>query len=261
MPSVKNSEDLLAVLSNPKRRQTLKTLSHKAVLTDQETSVTAQDSSEVKRHLRILEKSGLIEEDADGGFSITHLGYACLQSMGPFEFLGKHRRFFGEHTLGDVECDLLARIGDLENSEFFYGIHIVFPKWSKIVCEAEQFLNLIFLHPPILIADAIKPALEGGLHTRLLIGRNSVITDCNEFVDRLSLQRPTHRENFEKRMAELVQVNLVMSEKEACVIFPNNDGITDMHGNFISGDPDFVRWCDDFFRQKWSNAEPLARIR
>jgi hypothetical protein len=52
-----------------------------------------------------------------------------------------------------------------------------------------------------------------------------------------------------------------MSEREACVIFPDSNWVTDMHGNFISRDPDFVSWCHDFFEQKWIDGEPISRLK
>lgn len=203
----------------------------------------------------------MLQNSNNGEFAITPLGLACLQCVDSFEFLNQHRQFFTEHSFGDITPDLLKRIGDLKNSDFFYGIHLVFPKWSKIVSEAKEFLNLIFLHPPIVIADTIKPRVNGDLQIRLLIGQNSTITECNEFVDKLNLRKPEFQHNFGKRIAESVQVNLVMSEREACVIFPNNNGVTDMHGNFISTNPDFVKWCQEFFEYKWKDGMPISRLK
>lgn len=253
--------DLFGVLSNSKRRQMLRICSEQNLTPEQIAKTLNHGVMATKKHLSILQKSGLVEKNTDAEFAITQIGYGYIQNMNSFEFLNKYKDFFLEHRFGDLTSDLLMRIGDLRNCEFYYGFHIVLPRWSKIAARAKKYLNLVFLHPPIVIADSIKPRVDTNLKIRLLIGKNSDITECNEFVKNLELNKPTIRSNFEKRRCKQVQVNLIMSEKEACIIFPNNNGITDMHGNFISKDPDFVSWCHDFFECKWRDGEPISRLR
>lgn len=253
--------DIFGILENPDRRQMLRICSKQALTLEQISKIINHNTMATKKHLRILEKSKLVEKNTGAEFSITPIGDGCLQNMDSFEFLNKHKDFFLEHRFGDLNPNLLKRIGDLNNCKFYYGFHLVLPRWTHIVKQARKYLNLVFLHPPIVIADSIKPKVGTDLKIRLLIGKNSQITQCNEFVDRLMLNKPVHFSNFEKRRCGQVQMNLVMSEKEACVIFPNNNGITDMHGNFISKDPNLVNWCRDFFDYKWVDGEPISMLR
>lgn len=255
-----SAADFLNILSNPKRRKILRTCADGRCTTEQISEILNQNQMAAKKHLHQLQASEMILND-NGKFALTPLGFGCLQCMNSFEFLNENSQFFAEHSFGDITSRFLKRIGDLRNSNFFYGIHLVLPKWSKIASEAKEFLNLIFLNPPIVIAGPIKPRINDGLKINLLIGQNSTITDCNEFVNKLDLSKPTFQHNFEKRIIESVQVNMVMSEKEACVIFPDNNGVTDMHGNFISTDPDFIKWCREFFEYKWKDAMSISRLK
>lgn len=252
--------DLFGILSNQKRRQILRICSEQTPSPEQLSKVLKIGIMATKKHLSILQRSELVERK-DSTVRTTQFGYGFLQNMSSFEFLNKHKNFFSEHRFGDITPRMLKRVGDLKNCDFYYGFHIVLPRWSRIAVQAKKYLNLVFLHPPIVIADSIKPRVDSGLKVRLLIGKNSNITECNEFVKNLDLHKPINHSNFEKRRCRQVQVNLIMSEKEACVIFPNNNGITDMHGNFISKDPDFVGWCHDFFESKWKDGEPVSRLR
>jgi predicted transcriptional regulator len=256
----KSMEDLFKILSNPKRRKILKACSSERHSAVQISKLLHEGYQSTRKHLAELQHYCMIQSD-NGVFATTPLGLACLQCANSLEFLEKHGQFFTEHSFGDTNSHLLKRIGDLNNCNLIYGIHLVLSKWSKIITEAQEFVNLIFLQPPILVADSLKPKINQDIKIRLLIGKNSNITECNEFVDKLGLRKPTNLENFEKKIADTVQINLIMSEKEACVIFPGNDGVTDMHGNFFGNDDSFLKWCSDFFQYKWKNARSFARIR
>jgi len=247
-------------LSSTSRRKIIQRCSEQNLTDEQISKLINNNLSSTRKDIASLQKLNLIEKNDKGEFLTTPVGDCCTQSINSFEFLNKHRNFFSEHSFGDLTPKLLKKIGNLKNCEFYYGFHLILPKWSKIITDAKENLNFIFLNPPIVIADFIKTK-DASMKIRLMIGKNSVIRECNEFVTKLELHKPAPYSYFEKRRCEQVQTNIIMSEKEACVIFPYSDGTTDMHGNFISKDPDFVSWCHDFFEYKWSDSEAIARIR
>lgn len=59
----------------------------------------------------------------------------------------------------------------------------------------------------------------------------------------------------ERKMAKSVQTVLVLSEKEACVLFPDKDGESDLREMFYSDDPMFHEWCLDYFRYRWYGSD------
>jgi predicted transcriptional regulator len=140
----------------------------------------------------------------------------------------------------------------LANSQFFYGIHRVFARWCDIVFESQEFVNCIFSQLLILLADYVGPKINSGLKVQILFDKSSKIPDCNEFVNKLRLRERQTHENFNRKLTE-TRINLIMSEKKACIIFPDRHGVVDLHGNFISSDPEFVSWGREFFEFKWNN--------
>ena len=252
-----NLAKIFTCLSNSKRRQIIFAIND----TSNEIFTYPLQNNLIIKELKNMEDLGLVKQEQIGIYRLTTVGGAVAECSKGFEFLEKNKDFFADHGFGDVPKSLLKNIGRLANSQFFYGLHLVFPKWSKIVSESQEFVNCIFSQPPILIADYIGPKIQSGLKIRVLFDKSSKIPDCNEFVKKLGLREHKTNENFNKRIAENAKINLIMSEKEACVIFPDNNGVVDPHGNFISSDPDFVSWCRDFFEYKWNDSEPIARLR
>lgn len=259
--SLESAIEFFKVLENQKRKKILESCLEGNLLPEQISKILNNSVMATKKHLHILQESGLVEKTENSGFTTTQLGYGCIQNMDSFEFLNRHKNYFVDHTFGDIPSELLRMIGNLKNCEFHYGFYLMLPRWSEIITQAKEYLNLVFFNPPIIIADSIKPRVDSGLKVRLLVGKNSNITECNEFVKNLELCNPHPDSNVEKRRCGEVQVSLIMSESEACVIFPNNNGITDMHGNFISRDPDFVSWCHDFFEYKWDDGKIISKLR
>jgi len=53
----------------------------------------------------------------------------------------------------------------------------------------------------------------------------------------------------------MVQTVVVLNEKEACVLFPNTEGESDLSEMFYSSDPMFHEWCVDYFRYCWYGSD------
>jgi predicted transcriptional regulator len=56
-------------------------------------------------------------------------------------------------------------------------------------------------------------------------------------------------------MVENVQVAVILNEKQAAVLFPNQKGETDMNMMFVSSDSVFHEWCLDYFRYRWYGSD------
>jgi predicted transcriptional regulator len=252
-----NLAKIFACLSNSKRRQIIFATND----TSNEIFADPLQNNLIIKELKNMEDLGLVKQEQIGMYSLTTVGSAVAECSKGFEFLEKNKDFFADHGFGDVPKSLLKNIGRLANSQFYYGVHLALSKWSKIVSESQEFVNCIFSQPPIVVADYLGPKIQGGLKVQTIFDKSSKIPDCNEFVNKLGLREHKTNENFKKRIAENIKINIIMSEKEACVIFPDNNGVVDMMENFISSDPDFISWCKEFFEYKWNNSEPIARLR
>lgn len=251
--------DVLTVLANKKRRKILETCQKNQTL-----SVIARQIEHTvpatQVHVQKLLKTGLLEKITDRSYSTTPFGQAMLLCSSSIFFLEENRQFLNEHSFDDLPLRFVSSLGCLYESKHTTQITDVFPMWKKIVASSKIYLYCICTEAPILLEEGIKNRMEDGVKIRLLFGRNSQIYESSEFVEKLELKKPKHHENLEKRIAENVGVNIMVSDRLACIMFPNLDGIIDMHHVFFSEDLAFRQWCLDFFKYKWDSSEPIARL-
>jgi len=55
-------------------------------------------------------------------------------------------------------------------------------------------------------------------------------------------------------MCDKVDVMVIVTDKQAAVLFPDQSGETDLNHMLFSNDSLFHEWCLDFFRYKWYNS-------
>lgn len=177
------------------------------------------------------------------------------------EFLTKNPSYFSGHNFGDVPDYLLTQIENLANCNVLNAIWSTHTTCKKIIDEAENTICCIFTQPPFLLADVFFTKIETGIKLKLLFGQNSDIPECNDLVDKLQLDKPKIDNRFEKRICDSVSTNVIMSDKGACMMLPDNDGITDMIMGVEGYDKPFLEWCGSFFEYKWNFGEQFARLR
>lgn len=254
-----NLFDVLTVLANKNRINILKTCQKNQTLS----AIARRIEHTVPAtqvHVQKLLKVGLLEKITDRSYSTTPFGQAMLLCISSTFFLEENRQFLNEHSFNDLPPRFVSSFGCLYGSKHTTQITDVFPIWQKIVDSSKRYLNCIFSEAPILLEDEIKIRMENGVKVRFLFGRNSRIYDSSEFVEKLELKKLKHHESLEKRIAENVGVNIMISDRWACIMFPNLDDVIDMHHIFYSKDLAFRQWCLDFFNYKWDSSEPIARL-
>jgi len=252
---------LFFTLSNKTRIEILKVLSNNESSLSQISQKTNSSPQIIQRHVRLLNDNSLIDRNANGMYIITDAGHNALIQSQSIEFLSKTRGYFADHTLGDAPIQFSHRIGSLANSEYVDGIAPCFTRWKKIIENADEFLYCIFTQPPILIAENILEKISKGVRFQIIFGKNSIIEECNEFAEKLYLKTNHSPFEFEKRMVDEVAINMLVSEKDACLMFPYKNDTTDMHRIFVSSDREFCGWCLDFFDYKWKDGEPFSKLR
>ena len=211
-------------------------------------------------HLKVLENNGIVIKQ-NGSFCITELGKGFLNQFETFKFLLENKDFFEEHDLGDIPPHLAKSLAMLSDSELIQGLPPNFVRWSQVIKNAQEFVYCIFTQPPILMADPILEKISESLEIKVLLGKNSIINYDNEFVEKMGLRKLQPYSSFQKRIAEKIMVNLLVSEQESCLMFPYKNGETDIQNNFVSSNVHFQNWCLDFFNFKWESAQPFARLR
>ena len=81
------------------------------------------------------------------------------------------------------------------------------------------------------------------------------ICDTSVFEGKATYYNLIEKGLIERKMAKNVQTIIVLNEKEACVLFPKNDGESDLTEMFYSDDPMFHEWCLDYFRFCWYGSD------
>lgn len=64
---------------------------------------------------------------------------------------------------------------------------------------------------------------------------------------------------LQKDMIKKVLVATIVTDKSACVLFPNLKNETDMNVMFYSDDAVFREWYQDYFRYVWHSSEMFDR--
>lgn len=177
------------------------------------------------------------------------------------EFLLANNPYFSDHNFGDIPACMLSQIESFANCAVLESVWTTHSSCQKIINHAEKFVYCIFTQPPFLLADAFYAKLQLEIKLNLLFGQNSDIPDCNDLVDKLQLDKPRLDSGFEKRICDSVSTNVIVSDKGACLMLPDNTGVTDMIMGIEGCDKPFLEWCCNFFEYKWNTGESFARLR
>jgi predicted transcriptional regulator len=76
-----------------------------------------------------------------------------------------------------------------------------------------------------------------------------------ELLKKLGHSELLNKGSIERRMVDSVQVSVILNEKQAAILFPNQKGETDMNMIFYSSDHVFLEWCLDYFRYRWYGSD------
>ncbi len=60
----------------------------------------------------------------------------------------------------------------------------------------------------------------------------------------------------QRKMVNVLQVAMIMNEKQAIVMFPLLKGEIDMNSAFVGSGSVFHKWCLDYFNYTWQIAKP-----
>lgn len=210
---------------------------------------------EAHRNSVRLAKYGLIEKKSDGSFSLTSLGRTIMAQIASFSFPILHKNYFEKHTTGEIAVKHVRRIGDLAESKLITGMGPVLENWKRIGKEAKGFIRIITSEYPLDMAKTYVDNAISGTSFHYIFGHNTTVPQGRDELLKKASWRKRMTEGFiQRKMVENVQVCVTVTEKEACVFFPDLSGNTDMMAGLFSRDPAFMEWCRDYFQHIWENA-------
>ncbi|MCW3996278.1 MAG: DUF1724 domain-containing protein [Candidatus Bathyarchaeota archaeon] len=200
--------------------------------------------TETFRHLQRLTDAKLIEKKVDGSYTITSLGTLATGYLTGFNFILKNADFFLEHDVSCLPYEFVDRLGELSNADFCTEAVSSFNRVRKILAAAEkQFWTM---------AEQVDSTTKNPAEQKLGEGIDF------KFIMQKTLAKNWSGSNAKvlvgSRYIERVPVALVISEKEASVVFRTHKGVLDYLGLFGT-DEKFLKWCRDLFLHYWERAE------
>jgi predicted transcriptional regulator len=252
-------DDLFGLLSSGTRLQILKICSKKQNSISELSKLLKLPQYVISKHLNLLINESLIEKNSKT-YSLSSYGGLILKKCACISFLNKNQKFFESHDFCEIPSQFIERIGNLNDSKLVEGEYIMFSHWTRVCNEAKKYIFCIFSYPPILISEPIKQKLKEGISIKFLFAKGSKNYESTEFVRNLRLHEHTVSQNLEKHRINKVLPNLIITEKESTLMFPDGKGSTDFHSNLISKNSEFSSWCLDFFNYEWIPAEPFSRF-
>ncbi len=252
-----NTEKTFFELASEQRLAIIFRLNDKSAKISQLAKDLGITMQETHRNVNRLQDAGLIEKDPEGIFSLTTFGNTIIKQIPTFNYLSKHKEYFSEHILGELPIKFIMRLGALDRCEFVKGVVAILERWKDIYRQSDLYIYEIVPQVPMdLIEPAVTRVKEKGVKYSYVFPKDVIIPKGRkDLLKKLGHNELLNKGAIERRMVENVQVAVILNEKQASVLFPNQKGETDMNMMFVSSDTVFHEWCLDYFRYRWYGSD------
>lgn len=211
---------------------------------------------EVHRNFTRLEETGLIEKDKDGKYSLTTFGKTICTQVPSLVFLSQNRKYFESHTFVDIPTKFMMRTGQLTMGQHVKGVVKVLEKWKTIYKNANEYICEVLSEVPLDLIEPLVSRVKEGVKFMYIFSESAVVpVGRKELLKKLGFDKLIEKGLVERKMKKEVKTVVVLNEKEACVLFPNTEGESDLAEMFYSEDPMFHEWCIDYFRYCWYGSD------
>ncbi len=214
--------------------------------------------AEVHRNITRLEEARLIKRETEGFISLTTFEDAIMKQISSIKFLSRYREYFTKHTCGTLPDRFIRDLAALEKSIFVDSISGVLEVWKKMIEGTDQFLYGLIAQLGAYTSElAFSRAKDKGIRIKIILPIDAnVAKRYFDLESKYRINESIAKGIFDRRVAEKVDVILVVNEKQACVSFPDATGLTDFNSTFYGDDSAFYNWCIDYFQYSWNSAMP-----
>jgi predicted transcriptional regulator len=220
--------------------------------------ISMQDA---KRNLDNLLSEGLIERDSTGIFSLTTFGNMIVKQIPSMDFLSRNKVYFSDHNFGEIPDKFIHRIGELNESKFVKGYVAVIEKIKDMYREAEEYIYGMLPEVSLELVQAIVLKIKAKrIRFSYILPEKAIVPRVShELVKDSNYIQLSHQGLINGRMIKKISAAVVITDKQGAVMFPHDDGETDIRTMFLSDsnrtDTLFHDWCIDFFKHNWDNSE------
>lgn len=249
-------DGLLMELASDVRRSILLKLNQKSKKLSQiatEENITIQEAH--RNAIRLI-ASGLVQKNSENSLLITPYGKTIIKQISGLDFIVRHKNYFEDHNLGNLPEKFIQRLGALRNSQIVRGIGPVLERWKMMFLEAKEYMSIITSQYPVDVATVVVEKAMQGIRFSYVLGENTIVPmGRSQLLEKSSWKKLMSKGTIQRKMLQEVQVGVSVTERQACVFFPNLNGQADVTSVFFSKDPDFREWCLDFFNYQWKRAD------
>ena len=211
---------------------------------------------EVFRNFTRLIDSGLIDKNTDGSYQLTTFGRAMCTQIPTLMFLADNRKYFEEHYFGDVPSKFVMRIGQLDGAQYIKGVTRVLEQIKSIYNNAEEHIYEVLGELSLDRLTTVAARTKANVKLSYVASEKSVVPKGRkQLIEKLGFSKLIEKGFIERRMKKNVQTMVILSEKEACVLFPRLDGEADLTEAFYCDKESFREWCLDYFTYCWHNSD------
>jgi predicted transcriptional regulator len=261
---LENLSSLFFELSNEDRLKILEQLNNKAMNITNLSKMLNLSLQETSRNVHRLHKIGIVRKDTDL-CHITPYGELILKQIKTLRFLSRHSEYFNTHSLTHLSGESVSRIGDLAECKHEDNSVFVWNAVQEMIEEAKDHVWSLTSQYDVANAFVIPRALSRGVKIRKVDRIDRVNVDGKDVLARVFREngqpildaRKTGQ--LEGKLLERIDIFLWVSEKEAVLAFPTNDGKFDYKG-FICKDENSLKWCGNLFQHYWEKARTLESV-
>ena len=201
-------------------------------------------ATEAYRHVQRMTDAKVLERLPDGKYALTQYGRLVLDLNSPVDFVSRYRDSFMENDAFRLPKEFRGRLGELSGGEQVTDDTEVYNRGAHMQSTAEKLIDAtVSGNKPLL--EITLQRLRAGVKVRWLMSES--------FIDEAKRMLRTTRTRPETKLAPSFPVNIVLTEKAACVVFlPSRSGVASWA--LFGESPSFMEWTRDVFEHEWQKA-------
>lgn len=219
---------------------------------------------EVFRNFERLAKADLITKEPDGSYSITMFGKIACSQVTLICFLSNNKKYFKNHSFGDVPAKFLQRMGSFEEGVHVKGFVRVLEKWKEIYDTAEDYICNVLFEVPYTsdLIESLAKKVKGGVKLCSVLSESAIMPkERKQIFDKLGFKKLIEEGKIERRIKKDVRTVVILNEKQALVMFPKAGEEPDMSEGFFGQNETFHEWGLDYFNYCWERSDPFREIK
>ncbi len=223
------AEETFRQLANSHRLQimfSLHTKNGKMSTISKEMKARMQD---VKRNLDSLLNEGLVERDSHGVFSLTTYGSMIVRQIPSMDFLSKNKEYFSNHNFGEIPEKFIHRIGELNQSKFVKGYVTVIECIKDMYKQSEEYIYGMLPEVSLELVEAVIAKIRTrSIKFSYILPEKAIVPKVSsELVKDSSYMELLHQGQINGRMVKKISAAVIVTDKQAAIMFPLDDSETE----------------------------------